>query len=418
MPADYIPLPTTMVTDEPLASVCLNRHWFRILNAMVYPFQYPERWGGTLEENRFAREQVRQLLALLQKTEECGSMTTCCTPPETNVIVRVNADFSISVSTDGGTTYKPSVTDPRYGQLQLPPPGAGADKCQCAEGYIVGMQEWVGKMHEALGHTEALGDFLIELVEGALEVVLILLTIDPTKATAIVGLVGAILKQWYGTPQADWDALWTEEVYDAIRCIIFCNLEDDGQFDESGYENALAQFLAGDIPGGTDPKGAALNAQNMFKFWQLKGVNTMIAANKKPTTFDCDECDCGGVCGADWTAFGFGTETDRGTHPPGTFILGGSVDVSNAQWIEYDSDPTSVGPPDHAVTIHSPSSASCCSVFWEVTSGSVATHAKGDCGSPNDPPSWDFVVLQGDLCNAHEFGDSAPFHVRVTFVTP
>jgi hypothetical protein len=400
MPKDFIPPPDVMVTDEPLVSICVNRSWVRVIEAMIAPFQYPERWSGTLEQSRFAREQVRQLMYVFQKIRDCDDMTDFCCPIEENVLIQVNPDLSISVSEDGGSTFTQSKTDPRYQTPQLPTPPAGVNKCEMAEGYIVGVQEWVGKMHDFLGHTETLGEFLIECIEGLLEIILLFVIVNPATATGIVGVAGQILKQWFGTPQADWDALWTEENYNAIRCIIFCNLNENGQFDETSYAQAASEFLGGTISGGTDVKGAAINAQNMFKFWQLKGVNSMMVANKRATTFDCDECVCPSCADLFVTTIN-GTIIDRGEG----FVTVEAADIGSGHW---------------QASIKTGSAEECCN--WSGTELIAGTpgglfNSCWNCGSIYPGDGQDFSVLFPVLATTCVVeSTSGSFTIKFTFL--
>jgi hypothetical protein len=269
-----------------------------------------------------------------------------------------------------------------------------------AEGYIVGVQEWVGKMHDALGHTETLGEFLIECIEGLLEVILLFVIINPATATGIVGVAGQILKQWFGTPQADWDALWTEENYNAIRCIIFCNLNENGQFDETSYAQAASEFLSGTISGGTDPKGAAVNAQNMFKYWQLKGVNSMMVANQRPTTFDCDECVCPS-CADLFVNVVNGTIIDRGE---------GFVTVEAAD----------IGSGHFQASIYTGSPTECCNWSgYELLAGTPSGlfNSAWNCGSIYPGDGQDFSVLFPVLATTCVVeSTSGSFTIKFTFL--
>lgn len=115
-----------------------------------------------------------------------------------------------------------------------------------------------------------------------------------------------------------------------------------------------------------------------------------------------------------WDIWEYGTITGNGVYPPGTFINGGLIDVSNLPYIEVQAEATGTVPA-YAVTIKTGSSTSCCNIFYETLTGSVLNVAFIACGDAQDTGNWNFAYLQGTEGNALELASSATFTARVSF---
>lgn len=408
---DFIPIPSDAINAEPLVSFCVNRHWLPAIEAMVQPFSFPERWGGTLEENRFAREQVRQLMALLQVTEDC-TMGECCHDEFPPIFTTDSDGADLLVSFDNGVTNQIYTQDERLNIFQVPPPVpiAKDNKCDAASAVVAGLKD----LKAGISTQCATATTVVGFITGI--VTLIAGLIGGPIGAALGGLLGLIFTAVWNMGCESYNALFTDERWNTVLCIIYCRMDDGGHITAQGWHNII-QDIRAQLPGYPSPNSAAANYSGLVVSAGYLLMNAWAYNYAADPDADCSACDCP-ICGHDWDASILGTETARGIHPPGTFILSGSVDVSGGQWIEYTAEANPVPPPNFAVVIKSPNPDSCCRVFYEVQTGSVSTAAWIACGNPQDPAFLSFSFLQGSFANYLELADASTFTVRVSFLSP
>lgn len=273
------------------------------------------------------------------------SNMSCCEPP----LIRLNADGSISVSTDGGATYHTDNNqDPRYTSPQFPPiPGDdGAEKkCKAANSIVRQMKD------QQIGYSATIGTVTTILAMAALLVGLAVLVFATAGlATFLIGgffeLAGALL----GTTAEAYNALFTDDGWSWVLCELFCKMDDTGQIPSSEFVNIQSDF---DVHFSGD---AALTFSSILGAWALPGLNN---AAKIPTTdnLSCDAC-CG-TCDFDTWAFFDG---DAGT----------TVSKTSIEWI-IDSDDRGGG--EWYIILLSSGSDDCCklvlggSTLWDEAYG-------------------------------------------------
>ncbi len=207
------------------------------------------------------------------------SLMSCCCPPP---LIIINADGSISVSTDGGTTYHTDNNqDPRYTLPQFPPlPGSdGPDKkCAAANNIVRQMKDYVASNASSIGTYTTLASMAAQVIALA-----VLVFVDPALIPFLIGLAFELASALLATTSSAYNALFTDDGWSWVLCELYCKMTDDGQIPASQFVNIQADF-------DTHFSGnAALTFSSLLNVWQLPGLNR---AAKMPTTdnLSCDSC--------------------------------------------------------------------------------------------------------------------------------
>lgn len=292
MPIGTIPPPTVSIDHEPTFCLQVSREWLPALLAIVNPARYPEFWAGTLEENRFARLQAKQLLVKLQEMEDCG-MATCCEPPI--YLYRQNTDTGrLERSVDMGTTWTPDPADPIFKTTQQPAPvrvGFSTTKCDASTNFTTHFQDAITGCSENLGTAVT----LVELAGGIAALVLDLFIIVVFEAAAppiiatITAAIFAGISAAFTEGKAAFDAYWDSDVIDKILCAAYCTIREDGTWDQTGWEDFKHKVRS------TAPPGAALDmVMTTVNAAGYVGANNMASygAAAESDCASCEPCVC------------------------------------------------------------------------------------------------------------------------------
>lgn len=224
----------------------------------------------------------------------------CCCPDPTNQ--RYGADGILEVSYDGGETWEDAPQlDPRFNSPLSPPlstpPGDGL-RCEAA-GNVVG---WYRSMADDLIADASVWSGVQGIISAILAIVVLIISAPTGFALAplFLGLGAALLQ----AGQAAFGAAMTEDVYDDLLCIVYCNTPDDGVYTEESW-----QAIKADILGSGDITGIAAT----FLHDNINGAGPAGLNNASRSGIgaegDCDLCACG-ECeyvitfdGANWTDF-------------------------------------------------------------------------------------------------------------------
>lgn len=227
---------------------------------------------------------------------------------------RLNANYELEVSYDGGVTWQSGNNlDPRF-TSPLFPPSSETDpdllKCQAANSIVV---ELINYQQADLARKE-LNATAAEFAE-ALIAFLIALGIITAGLTAFLAAIGAAIGSFFANLTAEeFENAFTSAVWDAVLCYLYCNMESDGTFTESGWNSV--QVLVRDEIGG-------VAGEWLFNTISSMGVVGLANAGRKGNigTRDCDLCDCDLTWCYEW-------RWDADDHPRGTwsnYMVNGAV---------------------------------------------------------------------------------------------
>jgi hypothetical protein len=304
--------------EPPFVCIQVNENWLPALYAMIYPFRYPERWLGTLDENKQARADVLAILNQIMLSADCGEiMAECCTIPVT--VQRLDpVTGQLQQSTDDGVTWQKSNNAPETHFIQLAPPvttGVSATKCDAASNGLQHVEDWVSGVHTTFDNVGNVVEFIaavILIVAGLLVFYLTGGVIAAAEVESLQGLVAFLRKVW-DAGQSQWDSYWSSEEYDKILCALYCFIGEDGSFTDAGYMAALARMAA------TLPASAQ---KLLFMAWLQQigraGLNQLCAYGNSADA-DCASCDC--ACPTEWfIQEGFGENYVQGDDEIGHYV--------------------------------------------------------------------------------------------------
>lgn len=372
MPIGNIQPPTVGIQDEPTICIEINTEWAAQLLGMIYPAQYPEWWSGTLEENRYARQQVRELLYIISLFKECGDMAQCCIQPY--IIQRVNPDTHlVEISTNNGATWQPQPNSlPSVIVEPVPPVTAGTagTKCDAATNFQTNVQAWITHVTNDFDTATSLLSFAAAVLEAILVAVVTILSLGTLTAieAAVLPIIGAACAAVFAAGKTAFVDYWSSDIMHEILCAAYNNLSDDGSFTD-------AQFVSlwNDLNSNLTGNPAKNLLLGMLTSVGRQGVNNM-AAQGGASGEDCSSCD-EPICGQEW---------DIG-NVDGNTAFGTRVSFSGDTY-RFQSQLFSDG--FHYLTIMLPTASPCCGVV------SVTAHAGGSMpstgtaanriGCPND----------------------------------
>lgn len=291
MPIGKIQPPTAGIQEEPTICIEINKDWATQLLGIINPARYPEWWGGTLEENRFARAQIRELMYIISLFTECGDMSKfCCV--EQPAITRVNPDGgTIQISYDGGDTWENSPqTIQNYITIPIPPVTSGvADtKCDAATNVQTQVQAWIDQVLTDFDTATTLLDFALGIAEAILGAVLAILSAGTlTVAEALVlPIIAAAATATFGAGKVAFEDYWTPEALSSILCAAVCCIADDGSFNEAQF-NCFWNKCNVDLPVGP----AKLLFMGFLSSVGASGLSAMAASGTSADS-DCSDCTC------------------------------------------------------------------------------------------------------------------------------
>lgn len=223
-------------------------------------------WLEVITENRECFEEH-----LLMANGGCG----CCPDP----VYRYTSAGVREVSRDGGETWQPDPSDPRISGNILPPPPwlttPGTHEC---EGAAVATQNIHSLMDEILSSGATGLQALYEIISGLICIYSVGILCVAAELIAALALIITELTEAY------IDGVLTDTVYDELLCIIYCHIEPDATFTESGWQAIK-----------TDLDESSMSADAKFVLWQLinafgpSGL-TNLARLSVAVSADCSEC--------------------------------------------------------------------------------------------------------------------------------
>lgn len=223
--------PPGVEPDEPrCVCISVNESWAVLLLGAVHHMQYPEYWAGTLEQNRLARRQAKNLMAVISEAIQMG----CCCNDQTTIPrrERYTSTGRMEVSYDGGTTWENGDNfDPRFNSPLWPPihtnPGQDV-KCIAA----TNMQNVFNDMIDQIAAEQEL---------SVDRVVIIATAILGGLAIIFSGGLAAGIVAWFGglvlsIGQIALQDMFTSTDWDKLKCIFYNNMLEDGSFDSAAWQ--------------------------------------------------------------------------------------------------------------------------------------------------------------------------------------
>ena len=367
----------------------LSEREIQILLAQVDPIAWRTRYKPTNTEIDV------NLLLKWQGNLARKLMSGCC--PDEGKIYRFTEDGELEVSTDGGETWEPAPEDdPRLTATRFPPlPGTpgSAYKCTAANNAVGNLKQMADQLIDDAGLWGGL-TFLIAAIQAILVFIGIFAS-GGLLTPLIVGLAGSLLT--FG--QVAFEAAMTDEVYETLCCIFYCNMNNDGTFTQEQIDTIKSE-ISSQLTG-----VAATYLRDNVGLLGAIGMSNMAATNQSAFTFDCSGCDCVPYCeSADsWFAATVNSITDNGD---GTITFNVSS-VDNGGGVQYVAWGDRVDP-----------DSPCCEFlsFVPTTGFGVPGGAVQLCGSGVETG----IIPTGGNCYHywHMYQDSAlstPFTANVTF---
>jgi len=248
-------------------------------------------------------------------------LNMCCCPEPTNV--RYLADGTRQVSYDNGATWvTDNSLDDRYsGAISPPLEGPDGDDKKCIA--ATSAQEFIkANLIDSLSE----GQTYAELTGALVSIVAVL------GVTGVGLLLGAAVAAIFLVGVTAVQAAFTSEIWTAFRCILYCHIEDDGSFNEAGWEGVKADILS---------QFTGTVSAILYNWTNAAGIVglTNAARSHFAASGDCSDCECVQPCAVAATMpFEYGTgltytfDTDTGI----TTITGSSefveTDVYTVRW--------------------------------------------------------------------------------------
>jgi len=280
-------IPDTDITDSPYIQLCVNEDWGEILMNTCARWAFAATWDDPNSEFRGEQNSLKLNEMIVRLIGDGATiMCGCC---EQTVLHRVGADGALEISTDGGETWRPDPNDPRVTGTQLPNTiaGEGEDKkCNAANNAIGNFKD----AQAAFGHSLSTATTIIGLALAIAGEIALLLLSAGTAAEIILPLMISTATALFGVLESDYNAEFTEDVWNDLTCDIFCTVGDDGQFTASQLIDlqALVDLHYSD--------NVALTFQSILRGWGTLGLNNACIMGST-TAGDCSGCDCG--CGGE-----------------------------------------------------------------------------------------------------------------------
>jgi len=230
VPVSSFAEPVIPPTSEPdggdQAVVCFSIAWLPYVLGALHQLLLQTTWQGTADEIQLAQNRANNLISIF------GQNALVC--PNIMVIrnLRYDADCDCLQQTfDGGSTWvDASGLDPRHVAVFRYPHVVATDKkCQAAENMVKQLERTIIAILEGFSAAEILLTLLEILGEYIPEIGIF---IDPISAGVEVILTLGITAI---------SAAFTSGVYDTIKCILYCNLDSNGQMSAAQLTTAKAQ---------------------------------------------------------------------------------------------------------------------------------------------------------------------------------
>ncbi len=379
--------PIPDVIDPPRTCLCIEipdtPQWKQVIAGLIAELTY---WYNYERDGTTQGAECAAVWKEIYNGIDWSNMSCCC--GEFTIIFQWTEDGELEQSTDGGVTFTPAPEqDPRNSSPVFPPvPGEpSTDKnCDSAAGMSLLIKEGIGdQLSEDMGRYT-----LAQLIEDWVKTVI-------QTSNPFLALINIVANQIFALLISAVIAALTEEVYQQLTCIFYCNMAEDVSFDEGRWATVRSNILS-------QITGIAGVFLEHLVFLLGKVGLTNLARSQVGATGDCSDCSCSDSCGATWEVMGasHGTIISSDT----TSI---TVEASNAGANYY-------------VLIHTVPDTDCCVIVSsELVSGDAPTLTGWtDCGNtPSEgAPQHTGIFGYNSYCvNYFQQQGATPFTVKITF---
>ena len=350
-----------VINPDNTRCICLqipdNEVW---ISNFVGILAQPTYWFNWQRTGDNSGKQCADVWTLLFDAIDWSAMSCCCDNPP--AIFRYSSTGVYQRSTDGGATWTDAPEfDYRNTSTLFPPPsalGISNTKCQAADGVVFTVKN---EIVEALDTSFAAAQIL------ALIAAVLLAVLSAGSLLAFTPLITAIGSAIIDVGVTATQAAFTTDVWDRLRCNIFCHMISDDATDAAGFDAILAQIT-------TDETGIAETVlYGIINAAGLVGVNNMIRSNKGDPDADCSSCcpSCVGLFQLGIPNPNFGD----------TLVAVGTLVDSGDDWLTIAS--VDRGDGQQVIWVSAIDGNSCCNMLRE-TVGAVSPHTITfftDCGT-------------------------------------
>lgn len=257
---------------------CLTDGQVQMILGLLDYYGWSTRWyseTGTIDQT---------VISELQADLGARLMSGCC--GSDHIRYRYLSDGTLQKSEDDGVTWEDAPEDdPRNNSTEFPPI-EGADntekRCIAAEGMKALIEEQIGNNLTDEMTRYTLQQLITDWVNIFIQTSNIFTALITIATNQIFALTIAIIRP----------AL-TEEVYDQLKCIFYCNMSNDASFNNAQWEAVREQILS-DITG-----VAGLFLEHLVYLLGAIGL-TNLARSIGATEGDCSDCECPLTCPEKW----------------------------------------------------------------------------------------------------------------------
>jgi hypothetical protein len=261
---------------------CLTDAQIAVLGGLIETLGWSTRWQS--DTQLIDEEWVRDFKSDIARRLMVG----CCGSDDT--LYRFNGTV-LEQSDDGGITWYPSPSDYRKTSVQWPDPndlGIETTKCASADGIV---QTFKQQMVEAVADDDTISAIAAVIIAA------LLFVLSAGTFALLLAQLGAVVAAIFRAGVAVWKALFTTEVWDDLRCLVYCAMTTDSSIDQTAFDALYAQV-------GTHYSGlVAQTLQGYLNAAGAIGLTNMMRSGLGSPTADCSDCDCDDGCDTEWSVY-------------------------------------------------------------------------------------------------------------------
>jgi hypothetical protein len=249
-------------------------------------------------------------------------MDGCC--PD-GTLSQFTDDGIFQTSVDGGATWQDNPDDdPRNQGTLLPPLGAADDSVKCAAADNV-RASFVAMRDNTITLLTA-GTTLIAILAGLAGFVGVVLGLSGAATAIGVLLLGLSAQLLSLTPESVAEQI-DDEALDTFKCLVYCNMDDNGQFTYDGWQELIAA-LGATFTG--FPLTFFKSITESLGYIGMSNAGTMGVSSAD----DCDcDCDCDGeTVGLTLDPFFVGSPEQTGCNVKGDSMADGDGFTLSWNW--------------------------------------------------------------------------------------
>lgn len=305
-----VPLPGAEPDQGPCATVSFSRAWLPyVLGAMTQLMLQTTWLTDDPDEFRLVQEQASTLIAMF--AEQGYDMLNGCNCPD--VLTRLNAYGVLEQSTDGGITWNPEpYSDPRLTGTLFPPlplATGTVTRCAAAENIVATFTGLIDQSADNLEQAASVAEMIADIVAAAaaylgyLGPIALMVTLTVNK---IFSFTGSALR-----------AAFDNDVFDRLKCNLYCNCNDDGTFSSISIQAIHDQI-------DTDETGLAkMHLHDLITIFGEVGLTNMGRAGASTGT-GCDDCTCD--CEEPTSTATYVANAANAAYTIGQYVLDGACD--------------------------------------------------------------------------------------------